>query len=145
MRRSYSTETALIKITNDLLIAADKGLVTILVLLEHSAAFDTVSHTSQSCLGCPARPSIDCSMYRTQLPGCSPTPSPGSTSPPFSRNSTGSLSNNASLTRSSSSPIKHSTHLHPSTSPISSTPTPVPALHRQGPTIHSSHKTQNLR
>jgi hypothetical protein len=44
-RRFYSTETALLRIQNDLLLSIEKKKVSALVLLDLSAAFDTIDHT----------------------------------------------------------------------------------------------------
>ena len=43
-RQHHSTETALLRIVNDLLQVIDKGKSTILTLLDLSAAFDTLDH-----------------------------------------------------------------------------------------------------
>ena len=44
-RKSHSTETALLKIHNDILSSMDDGRVTVLTLLDLPAAFDTIDHT----------------------------------------------------------------------------------------------------
>ena len=43
-KTGYSTKTALLKITNDILLNMDKPRVILLVLLDMSAAFDTIPH-----------------------------------------------------------------------------------------------------
>ena len=45
-RRNHNTETAVISVMNDIILAIDHGKVTALVLLDLSAAFDTVDHTT---------------------------------------------------------------------------------------------------
>ena len=43
-RDKHSTETALIKVQNDILSALDAGSSAILLMLDLSAAFDTIDH-----------------------------------------------------------------------------------------------------
>ena len=43
-RKHHNTETALLKIFNDLLLSADQKKISVLVLLDLSAAFDTIDH-----------------------------------------------------------------------------------------------------
>ncbi|XP_075963092.1 uncharacterized protein LOC142966290 [Anarhichas minor] len=43
-RLQRSTETALLKVTNDLLLSSDAGHLNILILLDLTAAFDTINH-----------------------------------------------------------------------------------------------------
>ena len=45
-RHHHSTETALLKVVNDILLNMDKQRVTLLLLLDLSAAFDTVEHNT---------------------------------------------------------------------------------------------------
>ena len=45
-RKFHSTETALLKLTNDILETIDSGKITILTALDMSAAFDTLDHAT---------------------------------------------------------------------------------------------------
>ena len=45
-RKHHSTELALLKVHNDIIISMDKGEVTALTLLDLSAAFDTIDHAT---------------------------------------------------------------------------------------------------
>ena len=46
-RKYHSTETALVKVHNDILTSMDNQEVTFLILLDLSAAFDTINHTGK--------------------------------------------------------------------------------------------------
>ena len=43
-RPSHSCETALLRVSSDILMSLDKGQEVILILLDYSSAFDTISH-----------------------------------------------------------------------------------------------------
>ena len=45
-RKHHSTESALLKVHNDIIISMDKGEVTALTLLDLSAPFDTIDHAT---------------------------------------------------------------------------------------------------
>ena len=44
-RPGHSTETALLKVVNDLILSLNKGNISVLALLDFSSAFDTIDHT----------------------------------------------------------------------------------------------------
>ncbi|XP_034068927.1 uncharacterized protein LOC117544195 [Gymnodraco acuticeps] len=44
-RTHHSTESALLKVTNNILLSADSGSLSILILLDLTAAFDTINHS----------------------------------------------------------------------------------------------------
>ena len=68
-RGGHSTGTALLKVYNDILIALDKGQEVILVLLDYSAAFDTIDHeTMNSTLQSQIRHRRYCSRMAKVIP-----------------------------------------------------------------------------
>ena len=50
-RKFHSTETALLKVSNDILGALDQGSAVILVMLDLSSAFDTIDHGTMAQTG----------------------------------------------------------------------------------------------
>ena len=44
-RPGHSTETALLKVVNDLFLSLNKGNISVIALLDFSSAFDTIDHT----------------------------------------------------------------------------------------------------
>ena len=44
-RPGHSTETALLKVVNDLFLSLNKGSISVLALLDFSSAFDTMDHS----------------------------------------------------------------------------------------------------
>ena len=73
-RKCHSTETALLRVVNDLLQAQDRGCLYILSLLDLSAAFDTIDHnilitrlrSTFGCSGTVLEWFIPYLSYRTQ-------------------------------------------------------------------------------
>ncbi|KXJ15782.1 RNA-directed DNA polymerase from mobile element jockey [Exaiptasia diaphana] len=45
-RQNFSTETALLRVQNDILMALDRGDEVLLILLDYSSAFDTIDHST---------------------------------------------------------------------------------------------------
>lgn len=43
-RKNYSTTTALLKINDDIITSTDKGMITVVILLDMSKAFDSIDH-----------------------------------------------------------------------------------------------------
>ncbi len=70
-RVHHSTETALIKIINDIRFNSDSGKISVLVLLDRSAAFDTVDHNilRQRLENCVGLSGMALKWFRSYLEG----------------------------------------------------------------------------
>ena len=69
-RKFHSTESALLKVQNDILQSLDQGCVSVLVLLDLSAAFDTIDHQTllqrlEHCFGVSGKPLSWMASYLT--------------------------------------------------------------------------------
>ena len=69
-RKFHSTETALLKVQNDILQSLDQGCVSVLILLDLSAAFDTIDHQTllrrlEHCFGIYGKPLAWMTSYLT--------------------------------------------------------------------------------
>ena len=65
----YSCETSLVKLINDILWAMEKQLVTVVVILDLSAAFDTVDLQTAFYWFPPCRDLLPVSLFCIQFPG----------------------------------------------------------------------------
>ena len=69
-RKFHSTESALLKVQNDILQSLDQGCLSVLVLLDLSAAFDTIDHRTllhrlEHCFGISGKPLSWMTSYLT--------------------------------------------------------------------------------
>ena len=74
-RKFHSTETALLKVQNDILQSLDQNNVTILVMLDLSAAFDTIDHNTllqrlEHSFGIKSKPLKWITSYLSNLSNC---------------------------------------------------------------------------
>jgi len=67
-RRNHSTETAVLRVLSDILLALDRGDFAAVALLDLSAAFDTVDHDTHSSSTCLVRPAWPCFKLVSFIP-----------------------------------------------------------------------------